>query len=66
LVCVNSGQRRSRESRKNYSRKPRDLLKNRLSKSLKKSQLTLSQEMLKKGDIVDDADNIDEVRIGAS
>jgi hypothetical protein len=42
----------------NNSRKPRDLTKNRHSGSLKKSQLTSSQVMLKKGDDVtgDDAD----------
>jgi hypothetical protein len=51
---------------KNNFRKPRDLLKNRHSDGLKKSQLTLSQEMLKKGDVDDDADDDDEVRTSAS
>ncbi len=40
--------------------KPRDLLKNRHSDSLKKSQLTISQEMLKKGDVAVDADHDDD------
>jgi hypothetical protein len=42
-----------RES-ENDSGQPRDLLKNRQSGSLKKSQLTLSQGMLKQGDGHDD------------
>jgi hypothetical protein len=50
----------------NSRRKPRGLLKNRHSDSLEKSQLTLSQGMMKKGDgIVDVADD-DEVRTSAS
>jgi hypothetical protein len=44
----------------NNSRKLRDLLKNRQSDSLKKSQLTLSQRMLKKGDVNDDTDDDDD------
>ncbi len=47
-------------------RKPRDLVKNRHSDSLKKSPLTLSQGMMKKGDIVDDAYDDDEVRTSDS
>jgi hypothetical protein len=46
--------------------KPREILKNRRSDSLKKSQLPLPQGMLKKGDAVDDADDDDEVRISES
>ncbi len=40
------------------SRQPRDLLTNRQSDSLKKSQLTLSRGMLKKGDDEDDKDDV--------
>ncbi len=54
-----------RES-ENDSRKPRGLLKNRHCDNLKKSKLTLSQGMLKKWDVDDDADDDDEVRISAS
>jgi hypothetical protein len=43
------------------SRKPKDLRKNRRSDSLEKSELTLSQWMVKKGDVIDHADD-DEVR----
>jgi hypothetical protein len=50
----------------NNSRKQSYLLKNRHSDSLKKSQLTLSQGMTKKGDVVDDADDNDAVRTTAS
>ncbi len=50
----------------NNSRKPRDLLKSRHGDSLKKRQLTLSQGMMKKGDIVSDADDDDEVRTSVS
>jgi hypothetical protein len=46
----------------NKSSKPKDQLKNRHSDSLKKSKLTLSQEMIKKVDVIADADNDDEVR----
>jgi hypothetical protein len=45
--------------------KPRDLLNNRHSDSLKKSQLTLFHGMLKKGDVNDDTDD-DEVRTSVS
>jgi hypothetical protein len=45
----------------NDSRQPSDLLKNRHSDSIKKSQLTLSQRMLKKG--ADDDDEVDHVVI---
>jgi hypothetical protein len=45
---------------------PRDLLKNRHFDSLKNSRLTLSQGMLKKGDVDDDADDDEEVRTSAS
>jgi hypothetical protein len=54
-----------RES-ENDSKKSRDLLKNRQSGSLKKSHLTLSQGMLKKGNVNGDADDNDEVRTSAS
>jgi hypothetical protein len=48
------------------SRKPRDLTKN-MCDSLKKSQLTLSQLMMKKGDVVIVADDDDdEVRTSVS
>jgi hypothetical protein len=47
------------------SRKPRDLLKNRHSDSLKKSELTLSQGMMNKGDVVV-ADEDDKLRTSAS
>jgi hypothetical protein len=50
----------------NRSRKPRDLLKNRHSDSLKEGQLTLSQGMMKKGDVIADADDDNEVRTSAS
>jgi hypothetical protein len=50
----------------NSRRKPRDLLKNRQSDSLEKSQLTLSQGMMKKGDGIVDVDDDDEVRTSAS
>jgi hypothetical protein len=48
---------------KNYSRKPMDLTKSRYSDSLKssqKSQLTLYQGMMKKGDIIVVADDDDD------
>jgi hypothetical protein len=45
----------------NNSGKPRDLLKNRQSDSLKKSPLTLSKEMMKNGDVIIEADYDDEV-----
>jgi hypothetical protein len=45
----------------NDSGQPSDLLKNRRSDSLKKSQLTLSQGMLKKG--ADDDDEVGDVVI---
>jgi hypothetical protein len=48
-----------------YSRKSRDLLKNRHSDSLKQSQVTLSQGMMKKGDVVVAGDD-DDVRTIAS
>jgi hypothetical protein len=50
----------------NSRRKPSDLLKNRHSDSLEKSQLTLSQGMMKKGDGIVDVDDDDEVRTSAS
>ncbi len=49
---------------KNDSRLPRDLLGKRHRDSLTKIRLTLSQGMLKNGNVVDDGD--DEVRISAS
>jgi hypothetical protein len=55
---VSGGQKLSNE---NDSQQPRDL-KNRHSDSLRKSQLPLSQGMLKKGDDDDDEVN-DDVRI---
>ncbi len=43
---------------KNNSRKPRDLVRNMHSDSLKEGQLTLSQDKMKKGDdVVDDEDD---------
>ncbi len=50
----------------NDSRKPRDLLKNRHSDSLKKDSTYSFSGMLKKGDVDDDAANDDEVRTSAS
>ncbi len=66
LDCIN-GQRPEtlKGELENNSRKPRGLLKNRHSDSLKKNQLTLSQGMMKKGDICDDADD-DKVRTRTS
>jgi hypothetical protein len=49
-----------------WLQEPRDLLKNWHSGSLKKSQLTLSQGMLKKGDVDNDAYDDAEVRTSAS
>jgi hypothetical protein len=47
-------------------KKTRDLLKkNKHSDSLKKSKFTLSEWMLKKGNVVSDADDDDEVRTSA-
>jgi hypothetical protein len=47
--------------------KPRDPTRNRLSKILKKGQLTLSQGMMKKGDdVVVDGDDDDAVRTSVS
>jgi hypothetical protein len=50
----------------NNSRKPTDLVKNRHSDSLKNSQLTLSNAIMKNGDVLVDAaaadDDDDEVR----
>jgi hypothetical protein len=40
-------------------------LKNRHSDSLKESQITPSQRMMRKRDIIDDADDDDEVRTSA-
>ncbi len=51
---------------KNISRKPRNLLKNRHNDSLKESQLTLSQGIMKEKAVVDDADADDEMRTSAS
>jgi hypothetical protein len=50
----------------NNGRKPRDLTKTRHRDSLKKSQLTLSQGMMKKGDDVAVEDNADVVRTSVS
>ncbi len=50
----------------NNSRKPRDLTKNRHSDSLKKSQLTLSQGMMKKSDVVAVADDFDDNEVRTS
>jgi hypothetical protein len=46
----------------NNPRKPRDLIENRHNDSLKKSQLSLSQGKMKKGDDVADDDDDDAVR----
>ncbi len=56
----------SQERFENDTRQPRDLFKNRHSDHLKKTQLTLSQRMLKKGDVNDDDDDASEVRTSAS
>jgi hypothetical protein len=70
LDHFNGGQRHSRVELENNSREPRDLTKNRHSDSLKKSQLTLSQGMMRKGDVIvvadDDDDDDNEVRTSAS
>ncbi len=50
----------------NDSRPPSDLLKNSSSDNLKKSQVTLSQGMLKKGDVYNETDVDNAVRISAS
>ncbi len=65
MDSVNSGQRCSKGELEKYSRKSRDLLKNRHSDSLKQSQVTLSQGMMKKGDVVVAGDD-DDVRTIAS
>jgi hypothetical protein len=44
------------------TRKPRDLVKKRLSESLKKGQLTLHHSKMKKGDDVADDEDSDVVR----
>jgi hypothetical protein len=59
MIMLAKGAHRELE---NNSMKPRDLLKNRPSVNLKKNQLTLSQGMLKKGNVDDDAVDDDEVR----
>jgi hypothetical protein len=51
---------------KNVFRKPRNLLENRHNDSLKESQFTLSQGIMKKKAVVDDADADDEMRASAS
>jgi hypothetical protein len=56
LDHVNSGQKRSRESQKTTLGSQGTYL-NRQSDSLKKSQLTLSQGMLKRWDDYDDVDD---------
>ncbi len=50
----------------NNSRKLRDLTKNRHSDSLKKSQLTLSQWIMKKSDVVAVADDFDDYEVRTS
>ncbi len=55
LDLVSGGRRCSNESWKNKFRQPRDLLKWAEWQSSKKSQLTLSQGMLKRWDVDDDA-----------
>ncbi len=50
----------------NNSKKPRDLTNNRHNDSLKKSHLTLSQGMMKKGDDVAVDDDDDVVRTSVS
>jgi hypothetical protein len=54
--------RHSKGELKNNSRKPRDLTKHRHSDRLKKNQLTLSQGVMQKGDIIVIADNVDMMR----
>ncbi len=66
LDSINGGQRHSNGKVENNSRKPRELLKNLHRDSLKKSEVTLSQGMLKKGEVNFDADaDDDEVRTSA-
>jgi hypothetical protein len=50
----------------NNSSKPRDLLENRHSDSLKNRQLTFSLGMLKKGDVDNNADDDDKVSTSGS
>jgi hypothetical protein len=50
----------------NYSRNPRDLVKNMHNYSLKKGQLTLSQGNMKKGDDVAYDEDDDAVRTSVS
>jgi LPS O-antigen subunit length determinant protein (WzzB/FepE family) len=56
-MVAKSAQMRVRES-ENNSRQPRDLLINSHSDNLKKSQLTHSQGILKKGDIDNESDDL--------
>jgi hypothetical protein len=55
-----------KEELENNSRKTRDLLKIRHRDSLIKNQITLSQGMMKKGDVVLLANDDDEVRTRTS
>jgi hypothetical protein len=66
LYSLNGGLRCSTESWKTTLGSQGTLLKNRYSDSLKKSQLTLSQGMMKKEDVAVHADNDEEVRTSAS
>ncbi len=50
----------------NNSRKPRDLVKNRHRNSLKKGQLTLCQDKMKKDDDAADNEDNDAVRTSVS
>ncbi len=63
---MNGGQRCSMGELENNSRKPRDLIKNRHSDSLKKGQLTLSEGIVKKGDDVSVDDDDDTMRTSVS
>jgi urease accessory protein UreE len=65
LDRINSGQRHSKGELENNSRKPRDLTLKRHSNGLKKSQLSLSQGILKKGDVVVIADD-DDIKVRTS
>ncbi len=63
---IKYNQRWSKGEFENNSRKPKDLTENRISDSLKKGPLTLSQTKMKNGDDVADDDDDDAVRTSVS
>ncbi len=62
LDRINGGKRRSRESQKTTLGSQRTYLKTGIVIAKKKSQLTLSQGILKKGVVINDVDDDDEVK----